>query len=107
MREGTGEQLKDQVGAAVIELGVARADRARAVVALAARGAQPVGGDGSDIVLPAPLGAGSLRDVLGDLDAARIAPEHIGVRKPTLDEVFLTLTGHATKLPVPVGGAAR
>jgi ABC-2 type transport system ATP-binding protein len=106
VREGKGEQLKDQVGAAVIELGVAEADRARAVAALAARGAQPVGGEGGDIVLPAPLGPTSLRDVLGDLDSAGIAPERIGVRKPTLDEVFLTLTGHATKLPATGGNAA-
>ena len=92
--EGTADQLKDQVGAAVVELSVPDADRSRTLAALAEVGAGPR--DGGRIVVPAPLGARSLHSVLHRLESAGIAPERIGLRKPTLDEVFLALTGRAT-----------
>jgi ABC-2 type transport system ATP-binding protein len=103
--EGTGDQLKDQVGAAVVELNVHDADRPRAVAALTDAGVDPHG-SGGGIVVPAPRGAGTLHEVLHELDAAGIAPEHIGLRKPTLDEVFLTLTSRAAGTPVSSGKAA-
>jgi ABC-2 type transport system ATP-binding protein len=103
--EGTGEQLKDQVGTAVVELSVPDTDRARTLAALA--GAGPRGGDNGAIVVPAPLGAQTLHNVLRDLDAAGIEPDRIGLRKPTLDEVFLTLTGQAAGTLVSSGTAAR
>jgi len=85
---------------------VADADRARTMAAPTAAGADPRGGDSGAIVVPAPLGARSLHGVLRDLEAAGIAPERIGLRKPTLDEVFLTLTGRAAGTPVSSGKAA-
>jgi ABC-2 type transport system ATP-binding protein len=104
--EGTGDQLKDRAGAAVVELSVPDADRPRALTALSGVGAARQGRDGGVIVVPAPLGARSLHRVLRDLDAAGIAPERIGLRKPTLDEVFLTLTGRAAGTSVAAGKAA-
>jgi daunorubicin resistance ABC transporter ATP-binding subunit len=98
--EGTGEQLKDQAGAAVIELGVAEADRPGALAALAGLGPHPLSDDGGGIVVPAPMGARSLQEVLRDLESAGIAPDRIGLRKPTLDEVFLAVTGQAATAPV-------
>ena len=38
-----------------------------------------------------------LVDVLRTLDAEGLAPETLGVREPSLDDVFLTLTGHARR----------
>jgi ABC-2 type transport system ATP-binding protein len=105
VREGTGDQLKDQIGTAVVELSVPEADRARTLAALGDVGTRPRGSGGS-IVVPAPLGARSLHGVLRDLAAAGIEPEGIGLRKPTLDEVFLTLTGHPTGTTVAGGKAA-
>jgi ABC-2 type transport system ATP-binding protein len=93
--EGTADQLKDKAGAAVVELQVSDTNHARAVAALTDAGADPRGSDNGVLVVPAPLGVRSLHRMLHGLDAAGIAPEHIGLRKPTLDEVFLTLTGHA------------
>jgi ABC-2 type transport system ATP-binding protein len=104
--EGTADQLKDKVGAAVVELRVSDTDRARALTTLTDRGAEPRGGDNGVIIAPALLGARSLHQVLHDLDAAGIAPERIGLRKPTLDEVFLTLTGRAAGTPAARGKAA-
>ena len=40
-------------------------------------------------------GAATLRDALNRLDAAGLAPAHVALREPTLDDVFLTLTGNA------------
>jgi daunorubicin resistance ABC transporter ATP-binding subunit len=105
--EGTGDQLKDQVGTAVVELSVPDTDRTRAIAVLADVGTGPRGGDNDAIVVPAPLGARTLHNVLRDLDAAGIEPDRIGLRKPTLDEVFLTLTGHGAGTPVSSGTAPR
>jgi ABC-2 type transport system ATP-binding protein len=104
--EGTADQLKDKAGAAVVELSVPELDRARALAALSDVGPARQGRDGGVIVVPAPLGARSLHQVLHDLQDAGVAPEHIGLRKPTLDEVFLTLTGSASYTPVSGGKAA-
>jgi ABC-2 type transport system ATP-binding protein len=46
-------------------------------------------------VLPAPEGAATLTRALRRLDAAGVTPDGVALRKPTLDDVFLALTGHA------------
>ena len=45
--------------------------------------------------MPVSGGAAVLIDALRRLDAAAIALDDVGLRRPTLDDVFLTLTGHA------------
>jgi ABC-2 type transport system ATP-binding protein len=96
--EGTSDELKAQIGGEVLHIRVA--DRARvpdaagAVVGVVEGGAQvdnntgeltlPVGGDGT----------ARLTDAVRRLDAAGIQLADIGLRRPTLDEVFLQLTGH-------------
>jgi ABC-2 type transport system ATP-binding protein len=112
--EGTGDQLKDRVGDAVLEVIVPEPDRAQVVEAL-----QGVGGQHSTddrhrgrIVLPAPDGTRTLTEALRRLDAAGVTPEDVALHKPTLDEVFLALTGHPATTPTgngpdPGGGADR
>jgi ABC-2 type transport system ATP-binding protein len=94
--EGTAPQLKDRVGGAVVELRVAAADRARTLQALRDGGAEDPTIDEHDgrVVLPAPDGSRTLTVALRRLEAAGITPEDAALRKPTLDEVFLALTGH-------------
>jgi ABC-2 type transport system ATP-binding protein len=46
------------------------------------------------ITVPAPGGSSTLVEVIRTLDAAQIRIADIGLRRPTLDDVFLTLTGH-------------
>jgi ABC-2 type transport system ATP-binding protein len=84
------------VGGAVLELTVPEADRARTFQALRGVGGQDPTDDQDHgrIVLPAPDGARTLTEALRQLDAAGVAPEDVTLRKPTLDEVFLALTGH-------------
>jgi ABC-2 type transport system ATP-binding protein len=47
------------------------------------------------VTVPAEGGAKRLVNVVRDLDEAGIAIDDIGLRRPTLDDVFLSLTGHA------------
>ena len=94
--EGSPDQLKDRVGGAVLELTVPDDDRARARWALRATGVEDPTDDRHHgrIVLPAPDGAATLTEALRRLDRVGITPE-VALRKPTLDDVFLALTGHA------------
>ncbi|WP_068272658.1 daunorubicin/doxorubicin resistance ABC transporter ATP-binding protein DrrA [Aldersonia kunmingensis] len=56
--------------------------------------------EGSDrFSLPAPNGVTTLGDVMGRLDAAGIELADLALRRPSLDDVFLALTGHRTEAP--------
>jgi ABC-2 type transport system ATP-binding protein len=112
--EGTADQLKDRVGGAVLEVTVPEPDRARTLRALRGVGGQDPTDDRDRgrIVLPAPDGARTLSEALRRLDAAGVTPEDLALHKPTLDEVFLALTGHRAATPTgngpdPRGGADR
>ena len=100
---GTADELKAKVGGERIEVVVhARSEIARA--------AQVLTGDGDGehaidehmrrITVPAHGGAQRLVQVVRDLDEAGIAIDDIALRRPTLDDVFLTLTGHAAEVAV-------
>ena len=92
--EGTGNELKDRLGGAVIHVDVPDDARAAARAALGAKpGAEPA--LSGAITVPAPDGPGSLVAAVRTLDAAGITPTDIGLRRPTLDDVFIALTGHA------------
>ena len=64
------------------EIGLCEVDVASHLVSLTVA-------DGSRVVL----------DVVRALDAAQLAPETLAVREPTLDDVFLSLTGHKAEEP--------
>jgi ABC-2 type transport system ATP-binding protein len=92
---GALSALKGSIGLDVIEVSVADPELLDAVAGVLSRvtGAQPrVDQPARRVRVPAAGGAAELARVIGDLASARIAVEEIGVRRPTLDEVFLTLT---------------
>ena len=98
--EGSADQLKAQVGGERLEITVDDATQ------LAAAGellrplgvGQPVPDvHRHSLVMPVSGGAAVLTDALRRLDAAGIALEDVGLRRPTLDDVFLSLTGHAAE----------
>lgn len=97
--EGTPSQLKAKVGADRLELTIAeksdfqvakkavdgkslQADEERRVLSIATKG-----------------GVGELKRVLGKLEVAKIEVDSVELRRPTLDDVFLTLTGHSADKP--------
>jgi ABC-2 type transport system ATP-binding protein len=92
--EGTPDQLKRQVGGHRLEIRLA--DEAHAPAAaevLAPVGSDaPVLADGT-ISLPIASAAGAVTDAVRRLDEAEIAIDDIATHHPTLDDVFLTLTG--------------
>ncbi|WP_067567972.1 daunorubicin/doxorubicin resistance ABC transporter ATP-binding protein DrrA [Nocardia acidivorans] len=60
-------------------------------------------GDADRIAIPAPEGAKTLAEALRRLDSAGMELVDIALRRPSLDEVFLSLTGHLTEKPEPNG----
>jgi ABC-2 type transport system ATP-binding protein len=99
--DGTGDQLKDRVGSAVLELTVPEADRAQTLQALRTLRAEDPAEDRHHdrIVVPAPDGPRTLTEALRRLHAVGVTPEDVALHKPTLDDVFLALTGHLATTP--------
>jgi ABC-2 type transport system ATP-binding protein len=95
---GTAAELKATLGASIVEVDVgdaARAERARG--ALARHGLCEVEADGHTVMLKVDDGPRAAVDVVRTLDGEDLAPETLVVREPTLDDVFLSLTGHAAE----------
>lgn len=102
--EGTSDELKTRVGGDVIEVEVAERDRAHeaAVLISAAAGGDEgtecsVDVDTGRISVAAPGGAGVLAEVVRRLDDAGFAIVDLAMHRPTLDNVFLALTGKTTE----------
>jgi ABC transporter DrrB family efflux protein len=96
---GTGNQLKDRVGGQILEVelaNVAQRDRAQAVLAGVGCG-EPEPDERPDrLTLPAPReGLVLVEEAAAHLRRAGIGVSDIGLRRPTLDDVFLQLTGAA------------
>jgi ABC-2 type transport system ATP-binding protein len=95
--QGTADELKSQVGGERIEVVVHRAGeigRARELLAPFALGGEvDVDDHARRLTLPSSGGSGALVGVIRALDAEQVTIDDIGLRRPTLDDVFLTLTG--------------
>jgi ABC-2 type transport system ATP-binding protein len=92
--EGTSDELKDRLGGNVVEVHVMGDDRATAAGALTTVADGELMTEGQALVIPAVNGARTLTAAVRALDDAGIEPQDIGLRRPTLDDVFLSLTGH-------------
>jgi ABC-2 type transport system ATP-binding protein len=98
--EGTSDELKSQVGGERLELVIAdrdRLDEAQRVLSPVGLGQGSVDQHQRRITLPVQGGAGILVTAIRDLDTAGIEVQDIGIRRPTLDDVFLSLTGHSVE----------
>jgi ABC-2 type transport system ATP-binding protein len=93
---GDARALKRQVGGAQVFVTVADPARVPDVVALVAGvadGEPAVDDDGRGVQAPAEGGPRVVSQLAEALAAAEVEVEDIGLRQPTLDDVFLTLTG--------------
>jgi len=94
--EGTADELKRQLGGVVVELRTVD-DRGLGVAVAAIEGLAPgevrVDPENRRATLPAPEGSKTLMAVLRHLDQAGATVEDIGLHRPSLDDVFLHLTG--------------
>jgi ABC-2 type transport system ATP-binding protein len=99
---GTSDQLKAQIGGERVEVVVHERDRiedAARAIAVHGKGEVKVEQHTRQITVPVTGGAKLLAEVIRDLDAQGIEIDDIGLRRPTLDDVFISLTGHAAEAP--------
>ncbi len=98
--QGTGSELKDRVGGQILEVELVRAterDEARTALAAVGCGEPEPGERPAQLTLPAPRdGLEMIEDAASALRKANIAVSDLGLRRPTLDDVFLQLTGAAS-----------
>jgi ABC-2 type transport system ATP-binding protein len=99
--EGTAAELKSRVGGDVVEITLGSPAGLGALVkALKGRKAQVDEGR-ARVRVPAPKGAQTLAEVVGKLEPEILAGAEVALRRPTLDDVFLALTGHAAQPAEP------
>ncbi len=99
--EGTATELKHRLGATIIEVRLidgAIAQRARNV--LSTIGSTEVLDDGRTVTITVHDGGRAVLEVVRTLDAQGLTPEWLTVREPTLDDVFLQLTGRPAEASV-------
>ena len=98
--EGTSDELKDRVGGERLDVTLEDdADHDAAIAALSEIAAdRPTFNDG---VVHVPLRgrSGAIAEAVRRLDAAGVGIDDIALRRPTLDDVFISLTGHAAEEP--------
>ena len=98
--EGTSDELKARVGGDVVEVSLTDPSQtgaaAEALASIGGSHMQTMENEGR-ITIPAPGGARLIGDVVRTLDAAKIGVGDVQLRRPTLDDVFLALTGRAAE----------
>ena len=109
--EGTSDQLKDQIGGDKVRVSIVKPDNVdRAIEAIAPLCVGAVELDPESLTtLTAPIraGGGVVPGIIRALDDVGVDVLDVEVRRPTLDDVFLVLTGHVAEIAVPAteGGA--
>ena len=96
---GTSDALKKQVGGERLEVVVEQAHVARTMEIVAAVSRHKAALDEGLRLISSPVSTGSaaLFEVLKALDSAGIHALDVGLKRPSLDDVFLSLTGHAAE----------
>ncbi len=96
--EGTSDELKASIGATVLDLNMGDEERAQqALAVLATRWPREPVRSGATVELQLEGGARMVTEALGLLDEADLVPLTLAVREPSLDDVFLALTGHGAE----------
>jgi daunorubicin resistance ABC transporter ATP-binding subunit len=99
--DGTGDELKDRAGGVTVEVLLLNpSECTRAIAILEAHGLATTATTGPgahlDVATTADDGLGVVQQVAGALQADGIRVKDLGLRRPTLDDVFLDLTGDAS-----------
>jgi ABC-2 type transport system ATP-binding protein len=96
--EGTSDELKDRVGGERLEVTLADGSSTDAAIeALVPLADDRPKCESGVLALPLSRGRGGIAEAVRRLDGAGVGIDDIAVRRPTLDDVFITLTGHAAE----------
>ena len=96
--EGTSDELKDQIGGERIEVTLCNPMQINdAIAALTEIADGPPGSDDGVVSVPIKARDGAIVDAVRRLDNAGVRVDDLAIRRPTLDDVFITLTGHAAE----------
>jgi ABC-2 type transport system ATP-binding protein len=105
---GTADELKNRVGGERLQLVVADADQlpaARTVLAEVGSGEPVVDENLRRLSVPVDGGTKALVEVLRRYDGEGIEVQDVALQRPTLDDVFLSLTGRTAEDPDDAPGA--
>jgi len=108
--KGTSDQLKARTGGERVELVVHEREHigtASEVLRGFGKGETTVEEHMRKLTVPVTGGAKLLAEVIRELDTRGIEIDDIGLRRPTLDDVFLSLTGHAAEAADEANGPAE
>ena len=108
--KGTSNELKSQVGGDRIEIVVESVgDVSNAAALIQEFGSAPAITEDltKTILLPVAGGSTAIVNIVRKLDENKISIADIALRRPTLDDVFLSLTGHATENTEEVSKLAK
>jgi ABC-2 type transport system ATP-binding protein len=94
---GTSDALKKQVGGERLEITVESADIAKTQEIVSRISPSATHTDIRTISAPVTTGSVALMEALRALDEAKIHPLDIALKRPSLDDVFLSLTGHVAE----------
>jgi ABC-2 type transport system ATP-binding protein len=96
---GSSDQLKNQVGGERLEIVVAESDLviAQPIIDRVTYGGSNVDRGLRKISAPVSNGTQSLIEVIREFDTAGIHALDVGLKRPSLDDVFMSLTGHAAE----------
>jgi ABC-2 type transport system ATP-binding protein len=96
--EGTSDELKSRVGGERLEVTLEEWDQEPAAIdALASLTDERPKCEQGILVMPLSRGRGGIAEAVRRLDSAGVGIADIAVRRPTLDDVFIVLTGHAAE----------
>ncbi len=96
--EGTPDELKDRVGGERLEVHLADSGAvATAIRALQPMSDEPPSVDEDTVRLTVRRRTGTIVEAVRRLDEVGVGVDDLGLRRPTLDDVFLSLTGHAAE----------
>jgi len=100
--EGTSDELKDRVGGERLDIELEDPGTGQsAIAALAPMASERPTVEGAALRLPMPDRRGVITEAVRRLDEAGVGVQDIAVRRPTLDDVFISLTGRAAEPETP------
>jgi ABC-2 type transport system ATP-binding protein len=95
---GTSDELKDMIGGERLEVSLEHgADPEAAMAALAEMAAEPPTFEDGTVRVPVRERSGAIAEAVRRLDSSGVGIDDLALRRPTLDDVFISLTGHAAE----------